>query len=90
MHDFAAILTQYGFTPDQYDFAPTIAGFDYGLQFALFDQDSVFDIEQSNIVRQWNNPTAYLRCELIPRNSDTSSALTFSLSAGCPSSDTTE
>lgn len=79
MHNFAAILAQYGFTSDKYDFESTIAGFDYDLQFALFDQDSVFDIEKSNIFRQWNNPSAYLRCELITQNSDTNSALTFFL-----------
>tara|TARA_R110001583_G_scaffold193306_1_gene361389 strand:- start:1745 stop:2143 length:399 start_codon:yes stop_codon:yes gene_type:complete len=79
MHDFSAILAQYGFTPDQYDFESTIAGFDYDLQFALLDQDSGFDTEKSNIIRQWNNPSAYLRCELITRNSDTNSALTFFL-----------
>ncbi|MCK0165391.1 hypothetical protein, partial [Marinobacter sp. S6332] len=62
-----------------YDFDSTIAGFDYDLQFALFDQDSVFDIEKSNIVRQWDNPSAYLRCELITRSCDTNSALTFFL-----------
>lgn len=79
MHNFAAILAQYGFTAEQYDFESTIVGFDYDLQFALFDQDSVFDIEKSNIIRQWSNPSAYLRCELITRNNDTNNALAFFL-----------
>lgn len=79
MHDFPTVLAQHGFTPEKYDFDSTIAGFDYDLQFALFDQDSVFDIEKSNIVRQWDNPSAYLRCELITRNRDTNCALTFFL-----------
>jgi hypothetical protein len=79
MHNFPKILKQYGFSPNQYDFESTIAGYDYDLQFALFDQDSVFDIEKSNIVRQWNTPSAYLRCELITQNSDISTALTFFL-----------
>ena len=76
---FSAILAQHGFTPDKYEIESTIAGFDYDLQFALFEQDSVFDIEKSNIIRQWNNPNAYLRCDLITRNKNTNSALTFFL-----------
>jgi hypothetical protein len=75
MHDFAAILADNGFTPDYYDVDSTIAGFDYDLQFALFDEDTVFDIEQSKIIRQWDNPTAYLRCELTIRNASLDDAL---------------
>jgi hypothetical protein len=75
MHDFAAILADHGFTPDHYDIDSTIAGFDYDLQFALFDEDTVFDIEQSKIIRQRDNPTAYLRCELVTQNASLNDAL---------------
>lgn len=84
MHDFPTILARYGFTPNQYDFDSTIVGFDYDLQFALFDEDSPLDIERSKIIRQWDNPTAYLRCELFTQNTDTSAGLTFSCNAGYP------
>lgn len=65
--------------PNSYYFESTIAGFDYDLQFALFDQDNAFDIEKSNIIRQWDSPNAYLRCELLTRNNDTNNALRFFL-----------
>lgn len=79
MHDFSVILAQYGFLPNQYDFESTIMGFDYDFQWSLFDQCNTFDTERSRIIRQWNNPTAYLRCELLTRNTSTSVGLAFFL-----------
>jgi hypothetical protein len=75
MNDFASILAYNGFTPARYDFDSTIAGFDNDLQFALFDHDTAFDIEQSKIIRQRDNPTVYLRCELITQNASLDDAL---------------
>lgn len=40
----SGIIEPLQFTANQYGIESTIAGFDYDLQFALFAQDSVFDI----------------------------------------------
>ncbi|WP_372982668.1 hypothetical protein [Marinobacter sediminum] len=79
MHDFETILTQNGFTRDRYDVDSTIAGFDYDLQFSLLDKHSLFDSEQSHTKRQWDEPSAYLKCQLISRTPNLDDALQFFL-----------
>ena len=77
MDDFQSILTQHGFTPDHYEFESTIIGFDHDLYFSLYDEDSPFDQEQSVHHRQWDNPNAYLRAELVTRDGNIAAALSY-------------
>lgn len=75
--DFSSILIQHGFTRETYDFPSTIIGFDYDIQFALFDTNTCFDVDRSEIYRQWNNPDAFVHCDLVTINQDIDSALHF-------------
>lgn len=77
MYDFQAIMTSHGFTRDSYDFESTIAGFDYDIHFALFDDDSIFDVDRSQSYRQWDNPCALVRTELLTRDGNLDNALKF-------------
>lgn len=69
MYDFTSILSSHGFTADRYDFESTIIGFDYDIQFA-FSDSTVFDFDRSRIVRQWTNPNAFIRTDLITKTGD--------------------
>lgn len=77
MYDFQAIMTSHGFTRDSYDFESTIAGFDHDIHFALFDDDSIFDVDRSHSCRQWDNPCALVRAELLTRDGNLDNALQF-------------
>ena len=77
MCDFHAIMTSHGFTRDSYDFESTIAGFDHDIHFALFDDDSIFDVDRSRSYRQWDNPSAMVRTELVTRDGDLDAAVRF-------------
>lgn len=75
MNNFHSILAGYGFTPDRYDFESTIAGFGYDLQAALFDTHTCFDVERCQIARQFNNPNALIRADLITLTGDIDAAI---------------
>lgn len=77
MFDFNSIVTANGFTYDSYDFESTIVGFDYDIQFALFDERTIFDMDRSRCYRQWDNPNAFLRCELVPLSGSVDDAVHF-------------
>lgn len=77
MYDFHSIMLDHGFTADQYDFESTITGFDYDSHFALLDDRSIFDIDRSRSYRQWNNPNAYLRADLVTRDGDIAAGVRF-------------
>ncbi len=77
MCHFQTIMTRYGFTPDRYDFESTIIGFDYDIHFILFDEDSIFDLDRSDTFRQWDNPCAFVRAELLTRDGNLDNALAF-------------
>lgn len=79
MKDFPSILSDHGFTADRYDFESTIIGFDYDIQFALFDRDSLFDFQHSRIFRQWNTLEALIRTDLKIKTGDIDSAVKFFL-----------
>jgi len=70
-------MTTYGFTPECYDFESTIIGFDYDLQFAFFDTSTCFDINKCHIYRQWDNPNAFIRCELVTNDGDIDAGVQF-------------
>ena len=77
MFDFHSIMLDRGFTADQYDFESTIVGFDYDIQFSLFDDKTIFDVDRSRSYRQWDNPNAFLRCELVTLSGDLGAAIHF-------------
>lgn len=77
MYDFHSIVTAYGFTRESYDFESTIIGFDYDIRFSLFDTKTIFDTDRSRIYRQWDKPSAFLRCELVTLAGDVDTAVRF-------------
>ena len=77
MLDFNPILNDYGFTTDNYDFETTIIGFSHDIHAALLDTDSCFDIDQCQVLRQWDDPNAHIRCELVTRDHNIQSGMEF-------------
>jgi len=75
--DFESILTTHGFTRINYEFNLTIVGWSYDIEFAFFDSESCFDINQCKIIRQWDDPNAFIRCELVTHAGDIPTAIKF-------------
>ena len=69
MYDFKSIMVSHGFTVDCYDFESAIIGFTHDISFSLFDTTTIFDVDQSQIIRQWDNPKAFIRAELVTSGS---------------------
>ena len=72
-------MTAHGFPNGGHDIESTITGFDYDIQFSLFDQSTIFDVDRCRIHRQWDNPAAFVRCELKTRNGNIQTAIRFFL-----------
>jgi len=77
MKDFQIIMASHGFTDDTYDFDSTIAGFDYDIHFVLLDENSIFDVDRSQLFRQWNNPSELVRVELLTLDGNLEKGLRF-------------
>lgn len=77
MYDFYSIISDHGFTLDRYDFESTIAGFDHDIHFALLNDRSVFDIDRSRSYRQWDDPNAFVRADLVTRGGDVAAGVRF-------------
>lgn len=77
--NFQSLLSDHGFTPNSYDFESTIIGWSYDIEFALFDSESPFDFQKSQIIRCWDDHEAYIHTKLFPVNGDISSATRFLL-----------
>ena len=49
--DYASLLNEHGFSTDT-DFSDTVTAFDYEINGVLFDEDSPFELEQSETTRK--------------------------------------
>ena len=70
MLDFNSILNDYGFSADNYDFESTIIGFSYDIESALWGSDSIFVQDQCQIIRNWDDPSAYIHAHLVTVDGD--------------------
>jgi len=77
--DFSSILIDHGFTDDLYDFESTIIGFDYELYSALLGNLTVFHADRSRIYRQYDNPSAFVRADLVRKRYCIDRAIKFFL-----------
>lgn len=79
MYEFYSIMTAHGLSTGGHDIESSIIGFDYDIQFSLFDQATVFDVDKCLILRQRDNPEAFVQCELVTGNGDIQAAISFFL-----------
>jgi len=76
-HNFNTILTSYGFITSTYDFDSTTLGWLHDLHNALLDSETIFDIDQCQIIQNLDNPNAFIRCELVTINNDIDAGIEF-------------
>ncbi|MBV0933597.1 hypothetical protein [Marinobacterium weihaiense] len=62
--NYAAILCEHGFVAESDVLHDSITGFDYEIGDLLYDDDSPFDANMSDIQRQPHNLDALLQCSL--------------------------
>lgn len=73
---FSEILVEHGFLPYSYDFAATALGFQHEIFNVLIHENPVFNAD-SRIHEQLHTPNAMLRCELVTRTGDLTTAIPY-------------
>ena len=75
--EYTPLLKKFGFD-EKHDFYDTVTGFDYDVMGVLFDEDSPFDLDSSESLRQPENLECLLRCSLkVKPHHSTDDAVTY-------------